>query len=185
MRRVHRKAVTRAWAVGALLLGIGCGGNPEKYFRSYLGKTPPELASEPSHWINAPSALKLADQTGKVVWLEFGSLACACCRDMDPVLRDWQASLSPRGLVIITVDSGKDDALEALREQVKEAGQKHAVLWDALDRNVAAYGIQGYPVGYLIGVDGKVLWEGAPCMKAKEIENLIGVELGRARKAVP
>jgi thiol-disulfide isomerase/thioredoxin len=185
MRGVPQGALTLAWAVGVLLPGSGCGETREKYFNSYLGKTPPELVTESSHWINAPSPLKLADQTGKVVWLEFGSLGCACCRDMDPVLRNWQASLAPKGLVIIGVDSGKEDALEAVKDQLKDTEQKHAVLWDAQDHNGAAYGIQGYPVGYLIGVNGKVLWEGAPCMKAKEIENLISMELGRARKAVP
>ena len=41
---------------------------------SYLGKAPPDLSSEASHWINSKQALTLAGQKGKVVWLEFGFL---------------------------------------------------------------------------------------------------------------
>ena len=38
------------------------------------GNAPRELTSEKDHWINSDKPLKLADQVGKVVWLEFGVL---------------------------------------------------------------------------------------------------------------
>jgi hypothetical protein len=41
---------------------------------SFLGKAPPDLASEARHWLNSKEALKLATLKGKVVWLEFGFL---------------------------------------------------------------------------------------------------------------
>ena len=35
---------------------------------------PRELTSDKEHWINSDRALKLSDQVGKVVFLEFGVL---------------------------------------------------------------------------------------------------------------
>ena len=43
-----------------------------KYFKSYKGKAPPELASEKDSWFNGgEEAIKLEKLKGKVVWLEF------------------------------------------------------------------------------------------------------------------
>jgi hypothetical protein len=41
---------------------------------SYQGKTPPELTTEASQWLNAKAPLTLGGLKGKVVWLEFGFL---------------------------------------------------------------------------------------------------------------
>lgn len=38
------------------------------------GNAPRELTSEMDQWINSDKPLKLSDQVGKVVWLEFGVL---------------------------------------------------------------------------------------------------------------
>ena len=38
----------------------------------------------------------------------------------------------------------------------------HLVLWDKDCGNHARYGIHSWPVAYLIGRDGKVMWEGRP-----------------------
>lgn len=41
---------------------------------SYKGKSPPEVVSEKTQWVNASDALKLEKLKGKVVWLEFSFL---------------------------------------------------------------------------------------------------------------
>jgi hypothetical protein len=38
------------------------------------GNAPRELTSEKEHWINSDKPLKLGEQAGKVVYLEFGVL---------------------------------------------------------------------------------------------------------------
>ncbi len=45
---------------------------------------------------------------------------------------------------------------------VERQGVKHLVLWDEDCRNQGRYGIHRWPVAYLIGRDGKVIWEGRP-----------------------
>jgi hypothetical protein len=55
----------------------------------------------------------------------------------------------------------------------------HPVLWDEVCRNTKAYGISAWPYVYLIGTDGKVIWEGNPARwlrrpeKANEMRMLI------------
>ena len=41
------------------------------YRNSYLGKSPPEIVSQPEHWIGAKIPLTLKKLKGKVVWLHF------------------------------------------------------------------------------------------------------------------
>jgi hypothetical protein len=38
---------------------------------SYLGKAPPELTSQPDHWLGWHEKVTLADLRGKVIWLQF------------------------------------------------------------------------------------------------------------------
>ena len=49
---------------------------------------------------------------------------------------------------------------------------KHAVLWDENNRNHKNYGIQSWPIVYVIGTDGKVFWQGNPAFRHKEAKNL-------------
>ena len=39
---------------------------------------------------------------------------------------------------------------------------QHPVLWDRDNLNHKNYGITSWPVAYLIGPDGKVVWQGNP-----------------------
>lgn len=45
---------------------------------------------------------------------------------------------------------------------VQEKKVKHPVLWDEDCRNTDTYGVTAWPVAYVIGVDGRVIWEGNP-----------------------
>ena len=56
----------------AAILGTNQFALGQKHDRnSYLGKPPPEIVSEPQHWIGAPEPLTLEKLRGKVVWLHF------------------------------------------------------------------------------------------------------------------
>ncbi len=58
-----------------------------------------------------------------------------------------------------------------------------ATLWDKDGANCTKYGIKAYPAGYLVGVDGKVLWEGVPSPGNPEIEKLLKAELAKVKKS--
>ena len=71
---------------------------------------------------------------------------------------------------------------------VQEKKVKHPVLWDEDCRNTETYGISAWPVAYLIGVDGRVIWEGNPqrvvsrSRPKKELLNLLEKELKKVKR---
>jgi len=154
----------------------------DDFFGKFKGKTPPELIADEGAWINS-TGVKLADLKGKgVVWVEFSFIKCTGCKRMKPTLVKWHHEWGPKGLTVIDVDDGNQDLLPELKEFVKAGGYPFPVLYDREGRTVAAYGVQAMPVGYLIGVDGTVIWEGVPNLKLPEIETLIEKELGKLKK---
>jgi thiol-disulfide isomerase/thioredoxin len=172
------------WIWAALLLGV-LPQDHQLLGNSYLGKAPPEISSDKSQWLNAAETLKLETLRGKVVWLEFGFLKCGPCRKMKPTLARWHKDFAAKGLVVVDVSDGALDDFNDLRKEVEEKEEKFAVLWDKESRICLAYGIQAYPQAYLIGVDGKVIWEGLPSPKPEkttEIEKLMSVEFAKAKK---
>ena len=153
-----------------------------KFGNSYLGKAPPELVSEKAQWLNSDEALTFEKLRGKVVWLEFGFLKCGPCKKMKPTLFRWHKEFSSKGLVVIDVSDGSQDKFDDLKKEVEEKGGKLATLWDQDAKICLTYGIQAYPMAYLVGVDGKVIWEGSPNAKVvEEIEKLMTAELAKVK----
>ncbi|MBI3856463.1 MAG: redoxin domain-containing protein [Planctomycetes bacterium] len=166
------------WA--ALLAGL-LAAQDQNLGNSYLGKAPPELASEKEQWLNS-EPLKLEKLRGRVVWLEFGFLKCGPCRKLKPTLARWHKDLSEKGLVVIDVSDGALDQFADLKKEVAEKEEKFPVLWDKESKICTAYGIQAYPQAYLVGVDGTVVWEGLPSGKIEAIEKLMAIEIAKVKK---
>ncbi|HYE99154.1 MAG TPA: hypothetical protein VEJ18_09605 [Planctomycetota bacterium] len=101
---------------------------------------------------------------------------------MKPHLVRWHKQWAEKGLVIIDNDDGTADTLEEVKDAVAKGGIPFPTLWDKGGKNVETYDVQAMPLGYLIGVDGTVLWEGVPNRKIEEIEKLIEAELGKLKK---
>lgn len=87
---------------------------------------------------------------------------------MAPHLVKWQKEFEEQGLTVIEVDDGRIDALADLEEHVQQEKLPFAVLHDAHGELTASYGIQAYPTAYLMGRDGRVLWEGHPIPSDRE-----------------
>ena len=64
--------------------------------------------------------------------------------------------------MIIEVDGGRYEKLDVVAQAVKDKKTFHPVLWDEECRNTERYGVSAWPVAYLIGTDGRVVWEGNP-----------------------
>lgn len=104
---------------------------------------------------------------------------------MKPHLVRWHNAHASSGLVIIDVDDGSQDTLDALKKEVEHDKLPFPVLWDKEGKNVATYKVEGMPAAYLIGVEGKVVWEGHPNPKASEADKLeakIKAELEKVKK---
>lgn len=165
--------------IGATLLAAWL--SQDQLGNSYLGKAPPELVGDKSQWLNS-EGLTLERLRGKVVWLEFGFLKCGPCRKMKPNLVRWHRDFSEKGLVVIDISDGAQDAFDDLKKEVEDKAEKFAVLWDKGSRVCNAYGIQAYPQAYLVGVDGTVVWEGIPNAKIEEIEKRMAAEFAKMKK---
>ena len=168
------------WLAAAALAALLA--QDDKLGNSYLGKAPPELANEKAKWLNTDAPLALGKLRGKVVWVEFGFLKCGPCRKMKPTLARWHKDFSEKGLVIIDVSDGALDDFADLKKEVEAKEEKFAVLWDKDSKTCLAYGIQAYPQAYLVGVDGKVLWEGIPNGKIEQIEKIMAAEFAKVKK---
>jgi hypothetical protein len=104
---------------------------------------------------------------------------------MKPHLVRWHNSYAEKGLTIIDIDHGGIDAFDAVKKEVEEKKFPFPVLWDKDGKNVGTYKVEGMPAAYLVGVDGKVVWEGHPNPKASEAEKLevaIKAELEKVKK---
>jgi hypothetical protein len=102
---------------------------------------------------------------------------------MKPHLVRWHKELGSKGLVVIDVDDGTQDTQQEVKDYVAKGSFPFAVLWDKDGKNVATYKVQAMPAAYLIGTDGKVVWEGHPDpSEPGALEALIKAELGKVKK---
>jgi hypothetical protein len=101
---------------------------------------------------------------------------------MKPHLVRWHKDYAEKGLVVVDIDNGQIDKQDRLKTEVEKGEVTFPVLWDAEAKNCKEYGIKGYPAAFLVGVDGKVLWEGFPLPKVEEVEKLIKAELEKVKK---
>ncbi|MEE2886306.1 MAG: TlpA disulfide reductase family protein [Planctomycetota bacterium] len=104
---------------------------------------------------------------------------------MSPHLVKWDKAYRGRGLTIIDVNNGGIDKRAALEKYVKKQKKPYPTLWDKGGKVCQAYAVRGYPAAFLIGVDGKVVWEGFPVPELASLERLITKELAKVAKASP
>lgn len=92
----------------------------------------------------------------------------------------WDEAYRKKGLVIVNVDNGQSDTMDAIKAAVEESGIKYPVAWDAEAKVCSTYAVKGYAASFLIGTDGKVVWEGFPLGAAIEKrEELVKKELAK------
>jgi AhpC/TSA family len=153
-----------------------------KEHKSFKGKTPPELASDAANWVNGGKDVpKLEKLRGRVVWLEFSYGDAAPSKAMKALLTKWHNDLGEKGLTVLEITNGGDK--KKVEKSLAEFKAKYPALWDKGGTNCKAYGIKVYPIAYLIGVDGTVVWEGFPKPTDPELEKLVAKELARVKPA--
>ncbi|HZN62327.1 MAG TPA: redoxin domain-containing protein [Planctomycetota bacterium] len=74
----------------------------------------------------------------------------------------WDETYRKQGLAIIDIDNGTIDAMDAVKASVEKAKIKYPTAWDEGGKTCDAYGVRSYAHSFLIGTDGKVVWEGFP-----------------------
>ncbi|MFN8177465.1 MAG: redoxin domain-containing protein [bacterium] len=127
--------------------------------------------------------LRLSDQQGKVVVLNFWRVGCPPCRRELPILQRLHHELRDDGLVVIGVDTIDDR--ERLSTLLDKSGALYPCIWDTseagekirADYEPAQDGAD--PLTYVIGRDGKVVsaWYGFAEDRLEESLAQAGVEL--------
>jgi peroxiredoxin len=98
----------------------------------------------------------------------------------------WHNEFAKKGLVIIDINNGDIDSLAAVKKHVEKKKLPYPVGWDEGEKTCKTYGVQSYPSQYLIGTDGKVVWEGF-CLDdngkvEKKVEAQVKSELEKVSK---
>lgn len=99
---------------------------------------------------------RVQDYEGKVVVLHFWATWCPYCRSEIPELKELQHAWAGKGVQVLAVSTDQDVA--QLRAFVKAQGLAYPVIADA-DRTASIadqFGVQGIPVTYVIGRDGRI-----------------------------
>jgi hypothetical protein len=90
----------------------------------------------------------------------------------------WHEEMADKGLVVVTIEDGRRDDLDSVRRWVEEARVPHPVLHDGAGANVARFEVRAFPVAYLVGRSGKVVWEGTPLRGLADLEKKIREHVG-------
>jgi peroxiredoxin len=150
-------------------------------------------AGDPAPEISAPDATgkeqKLADYKGKYIVLEWTNPGCPFVKRQyeSHTMQDAQKAAEAKGAVWFTVGTGhsKTDWAKRLADT---GATPTAVLPDA-DASIAkAFGAKTTPHMFVIGPDGKVIYEGAPDDggdNAKEAKNYVLTAIEEAQAGKP
>jgi peroxiredoxin len=134
-------------------------GLPEGYTRKTLEQSSTLLAigaPAPAWELRDPSGTvhRLADLKGRIVVMDFWATWCGPCRASMPAVQKVHERFKDRGVAVFGVDfKDKGDAGAYMREK----GYTYTLLLDG-DAAGASYGVEGIPVFYVIGADGKVAY---------------------------
>ena len=141
---------------------------------------PPKLP-----WVNA-SALRMDQQRGRPVLVEFWDFCRVSSLRTLPYVRAWHERYAEAGLRVVSVhcpgfEASQDE--DAVRAAVARLGIEHPVLVDHQLRLWTAYGNEGWPARYLWAPAerGHVLHEfhygeGAYAETERAIQGLLGIE---------
>src|SRR5262245_48293843 len=81
---------------------------------------------------------------------------------MQPHLVRWERAYGGQGLTILYVADGRRVTPERVLEVMRADGAGFPLIHDPKGATNDAYGIRVYPTAYVVGRDGRVVWEGVP-----------------------
>lgn len=166
--------VSSALSAAALLLALS---GPASAATPKVGDPAPELGT--SNWVmNAPKQESIAKLRGEVVFVEKWGVRCPPCVALIPHVEKLQQTYGKRGLHIFAFEAQNHSA-EQIKAKVSEKGGKTYPVSAGGGNNYRGDG--GIPVAWLIGVEGKVIWQGNPAAETSKLDQLIEQEVAKVR----
>ncbi len=103
---------------------------------------------------NSGENVRLAEQRGQVVMLNFWASWCGPCRQEMPLLDDMSKRYSDAGFVLygVNVEEDNTDAIKL----IKQLGVSFPILWDAESKASSLYNVDAMPTTVLIDKKGQV-----------------------------
>jgi uncharacterized protein (DUF2147 family)/peroxiredoxin len=127
------------------------------------GAPAPEFAGI-DRWLNS-DPLTVAGLRGKVVLLDFWTLACSNCIATLPHVAKWDERYRDHGLVVVgvhTPETPEEARPDAIADAVRRFGIRYPVAEDSAYATWKAYGNSAWPAVYLIDKRGRIArsWTG-------------------------
>jgi len=121
---------------------------------SVLSGPAPDVVSDT--WLNATPA-KISQLRGKVVLVEFWTLSCGSCRELEPYVKQWSERYRNQGLEVISVHAPEfnhERELNSVRARVAQSEIHYPVAIDNDYTNWNRYRNQVWPALYLVDKRG-------------------------------
>lgn len=136
-------------------------------------------------WFNVTSPVRLAEQRGRVVLLNFGSFGSIHCQQVLAGLNALDMKFGDQ-LVIININSPRFPA-EMRRSHVEQSIRRHAIAYPVLHdpemKLWKAYGIKVWPTQVLIDCDGHILGGMSGAGKLARLKRVISDQVTRCTGA--
>jgi serine/threonine protein kinase len=144
---------------------------PAEVMSLAVGQLPPEINA--ADWLNTNSPASLESLRGKTVLVEFWATWCGPCIAGIPHLNQMQKKYQDKGFRILSLTAEDRETVEAFQKG-RQAPIEYTVGLGS--ESSKTYGVNGIPAAFLIGTDGKLLWNGHP--SSTECEEAIAKALG-------
>jgi thiol-disulfide isomerase/thioredoxin len=161
-------------AVPSLLLSLALAG-PALAASPQVGEEAPDF-DQVSWVLNPPRQASVKALRGEVVFVEKWGVKCPPCLALIPHVQKLQEEFGGRGLNIFAFEAQNHGADEVKKTVEGRGGKSYAVSAGGAN-NYRTNG--GIPHGWLIGVDGKVVWEGNP--GDGKFDQLLRAEMAKVR----
>lgn len=168
--------MSRIWLAPVLCLGLVAADVPD-------APPAPEFAGI-ERWLNS-EPLTMRELRGKVVLVDFWTLACSNCIHTLPHVAKWWETYRDQGLVVVgvhTPETPEEARISSLVDAVKRFDIRYPVAHDAKSETWKAYGNHYWPAVYLVDARGRIVekWFGEGSYYA--IEASIRSLLAQARE---
>ena len=150
----------------AVIISLGTAFAQKKEEKTLVGQNFIEV--EAKAWLNS-EVLKVADQKGKVVILEFWATWCPPCRETIPHLIELYDKYKDKGVVFMAFT---DEPKETVEPFVAKMKMPYPI---GIESKIGkSYNVSGIPHAVVIATDGKIAWEGHPMETGftKKVEEL-------------